>query len=216
MPKNRASTNGNDPQLAASIAENNIEVASAGGVQAPPYDAKWITIKDVAAMAGVTGQTVRNAYKEHPAFNTPGVTEADPVTPRWFVTKMVDQFGNVTDYDVAYIDHAAALEWIDARAAKPAPAQHGGAKRYIIRLTKEQVASLPAEEGTMPSMMLPDGTMVQLELPPVGNRKPKSTDATTTDATAGLDAERALTDEGDALAVQQSADLFDVELDVSA
>jgi hypothetical protein len=210
MPKNRVSGNGAN-ESDVSIQESSADVSVAdGGVKVPPYPARWITIKDVATLAGVTGQTVRNAYKDHPAFNTPGVTEADPTSPRWFVTKMVDQFGNVTDYDVIYIEHAAALEWIDARAQKPAPAQHGGAKRYIIRLTQEQVNALPAEEGTLPSIALPDGTLVQLELPPVGNRKPKGKNdpTTTTDATSDLQIGVAAD-----MPVQQSSDIFDVELD---
>lgn len=177
-----------------------------------PYDARWITIRDAANLAAVTSQTVRNAYKVHPAFNTPGATDADPAAAHWFQTKMVDQFGNTTDYDVVYIDHAAVLRWIDARAAQPVTGNHSGAKRYIVRLTDAQVALLQSNgDGELPSLVLPDMTSVKLEKPPTGTRKPKDaavpTAATTTDITDNAQDGVA----ADVSNVQQ-ADLFDVEL----
>lgn len=178
----------------------------------PPYDTKWITVRQAAEQAGVSGQTVRNAYKEHSAFNTPGVTEADPTSPRWFETKMIDQFGNPTDFNVIYLDHAAVEEWIAARAAKPAHGgMHSGAKRYIVRLTDAQVAALPVNAENKPVLMLADGSAIDLEKPPVGTRKPKNASASTAETSDG-DPVGSDVPPSDFNGHVQTADLFDVEL----
>lgn len=203
MPRSKQTkpeTNGGSPAT---------EESNSGGINPEPYTASWITIRDAAALANVTSQTVRNAYKAHATFNPPADDpHAVPGGHAWFGTKMVDRFGNATDFDVVYIDRDAVVRWIDARAAKPITGTHGGAKRYIIRLTPEQVASLPLNaDGDQCVQLAVDGSLVKLEKPPVGNRKPKG-NATTTDATDNPE---------DGVAADmpnaQQSDLFDVQLE---
>lgn len=173
----------------------NADVAANGAapVAAPaPYDAAWINVAAAAKLADVTTQTVRNAYREHAAFTPNG-------KPAYFTTKMVDAFGNVTDYDVVYLDRSAVEAWIDARAAKAASGgniggRHGGAKRRIVRLTDDQYNALPKNDAGNPFITLADGTAVVVELPPAGSKKADASadagdsngvEVTTADADAG-------------------------------
>lgn len=162
--------------------------ADDSGVKPAPYDATWINVNAAAKRADVTTQTVRNAYREHSAFNPES-------GPAWFTTKMVDAFGNATDYDVVYLDSAAVDAWINARAEKGAGTgtPHGGAKRRIVRVTDAQVAAQPTDEHGNPCVALVDGTLIALELPPMGKRKSATpeaaevpADATPADADATL------------------------------
>ena len=155
------------PEPAMDVADDVVSTDTSeqdNGVRQPPYQTQWITIKDAAAFAGVTGQSVRNAYENHAAFNP----ENDPSA--WFRTKMVDQFGNTTEYDVVYVDKAAVQRWIEARADKPTYHRSpDAAKRYIIRLTDDQV--------TMLQTFLADQVGfqdVKIEKPPQAARKPKA------------------------------------------
>lgn len=172
------------------------------GVKEPPYAATWITIKAAATKAGVTGQTVRNAYENHEAFNTPGTAGTEEsVMEHWFQTKMIDQFGNVTDYDVVYVDAAAVDRWIAARASKPSTLHDPNApKRYIIRLNPDQYTQLVAFLGTQDGF---EG--VAIEKPPQSARKPKGDqpDASTTNGHA---------DEPTPESAATQNDLFDVNL----
>lgn len=221
--KNKNAGNGVADETPATLVASDAPPADAAtpaddGFRDPPYDAAWVTIRDAATIAGVTAQTVRNAYVDHAAFNTPG-TPADGDTPatepiaHWFRTKMKDNFGNVTDYDVVYLDKAAVDRWVIARADKPAGAAHGGAKRRIVRLTEEQIAAQPvmtlADGSQVPAVMLADGvTLVALEVPPMGNRKSKSDEAAPADASATAEVPA---DAGDS-AADAGASLFDVAL----
>lgn len=210
----RKNQNGSDP---VGINTEDQPTSEDSKVGVPPYDgARWITIRQAAEMANVTGQTVRNAYKDHAAFNVAGVTEADPTSPRWFETKMVDSFDNVTDFNVIYLDQAAVQDWIAARAAKPAHGgMHSGAKRYIVRLTDAQVAALPVilfDDGQeLPAVRLADETLIRLEKPPVGTRKPKNASASTAETSDG-DPVGSDVPPTDFNGHAQTADLFDVEL----
>lgn len=149
------------------------------GVKPPPYDAVWINVAMAAKLAEVTTQTVRNAYREHSAF-----TPNDK--PAYFTTKMVDAFGNATDYDVVYLDKAAVEAWITARAEKASSGgniggKHGGAKRRVIRVTDEQLAAQPkmtVDGVDVPAVALADGTLIAIETPTNKAKAPAETPAT--------------------------------------
>lgn len=203
MPKNKT------PDAATPVADNAANGGSADvpavdatpaddGVRPAPYDAAWINVAAAAKRAEVTTQTVRNAYREHAAF-TPEV-DGNP-RPAYFTTKMVDAFGNVTDYDVVYLDSAAVDAWIVARAEKAASGgniggKHGGAKRRIIRLTQDQIDALPKNDAGNPFITLADGTAVVVETPAMGKKAADADDAapangvevTTADADGAVDA----------------------------
>lgn len=165
MPKRNAT-----PDVAANggsaPAVNPETPADESGVKPAPYDATWINVAMAAKRADVTTQTVRNAYREHAAFTPDG-------KPAYFTTKMVDAFGNVTDYDVVYLDVAAVDAWIAARAEKAASGgnvggKHDGAKRRIIRITDEALAAQPTMDVDgvqVPAVTLADGTLVAIETP---------------------------------------------------
>lgn len=184
------------------VAENE------SGVNPPPYDAQWITIKQAAALAGVTGQSIRNAYENHEAFNTSGTAGTDePATEHWFRTKMCDQFGNPTDHDVVYVDRAAVERWIAMRADKPSTLHDANApKRHIMRLTPDQVAAYNAGDYAA-AFDLADGTRVELEVPPQSARKSKKADQPDASTSTNGHADDALPESGAA-----QTDLFDVDL----
>ena len=206
MPPKNKPTN---PDVAAEdtpIGSDAPPADSGNGVKPAPYDATWINVAGASKLAGVTSQTVRNAYRDHPAFNPSG----EGAKPAWFTTKMVDAFGNVTDYDVVYLDKSAVDAWIVARAEKPTTGNvYGGAKRRIVRLTEEQIAAQPkmtlADGTEVPAITLVDGTMVALEVPPMGNKRKSDSNGTETAATTD---EAPATDGAD-----PGATLFDVALE---
>ena len=165
MPKNKA------PEAATDVAANGgsadgpaVDATPADdGVRPAPYDAAWINVAAAAKRANVTTQTVRNAYREHSAFTPDG-------KPAYFTTKMVDAFGNVTDYDVVYLDSAAVDAWITARAEKAATGgnvggRHVGTKRRIIRITDETLAAQPKNDDGNPVITMADGTVAVIETP---------------------------------------------------
>lgn len=201
MPKNKTP----DAVATNGAADTTAPATPAGeGVNPAPYDAMWVNVAAAAKRANVTTQTVRNAYREHPAF-TPNV-DGSP-RPAYFTTKMVDAFGNVTDYDVVYLDSAAVDAWIDARAEKAAAGgniggKHGGAKRRIIRLTDDQYNALPKNADDHPFITLADGTAVWVENPPANKSKSNGTAPAAEVTTA---------DEG--AAADPGATLFDVALE---
>lgn len=183
--------------------------ADDSGVKTPPYVARWLTIRDAATRAGVTTQTVRNAYKDHPAFNTRPGDDGNPIAaPRWFATKMIDQFGNATEYDAVYLDIAAVDDWVLARADKPPTGGRNpnGPKRHVIRLTADQVAAYNRGDYAA-AFDLPDGGRVALEVP-TGNITRKKDDAATP-ADGGNDAAEVSADDA-------GASLFDVALTEAA
>lgn len=212
MPRKNATPNLEPPDYVVGE-DTTIEAEETdSGVNQPPYDAKWISIKAAAQLAGVTGQSVRNAYENHEAFNPTvnGNDESVEMHPAWFRTKMIDSFGNPTDYDVVYVDADAVRHWIEARSSKPST--HGGAhgngpKRHIVRLTDEQVAAQPtmtlADGSIVPAVELVDGSLVALEKPPQARRK----SASTSDQPEASDQADEPLPEGVA-----QTDLFDVDL----
>lgn len=194
-PKNTATEVAADTAMRTDVNGNETGAAESNdGITPPPYDAKWIDVPGAAKLAGVTSQTVRNAYRDHDAFNP--VVDGT-VKPAWFTTKMIDQFGNVTGYDAVYLDHAAVQRWLEMRANQPATGMHSGAKRFIFRLTEDQVSAYNSGNYAA-AFDLPDGGRVAIEKPPVGNRKAKS-DAEHSNGT---------TPEG----APDQANLFDVDL----
>ena len=178
------------------------------GVRPAPYDATWINVAMAAKRADVTTQTVRNAYREHAAFKPAG-REA------FFTTKMVDGFGNPTDYDVVYLDASAVDTWIAARAEKASAGgniggKHSGAKRRIIRITDEQADALPkmdVDGKQVPAVTLADGTLVPLETPTgnVTRKKGKADEAPANGVEVTADEAASAADAG--------ATLFDVALE---
>lgn len=172
-----------DPNASAQAAIDAINPAATDAADAPadnpaitpismsdfmtrPDRADWLSIREAArringdAYDAKHDQTVRNAAKKNAIFSTPDAR----------VSVEVD------GYDIPPLTylHVAAIDAYAAQLADPSKASgrtHGGAKRWIVRLTPDQVDAFNA--GTLAL----DKSFVTLEAVQSGERKPKASNA---------------------------------------
>lgn len=185
-----------DPNASAQAAIDAINPAATDAADAPAADnptitpismsdfmtrddrADWLSIREAAKRIhggeydAKHDQTVRNAAKKNPIFSTPDAR----------VSVEVD------GYDIPPLTYlnVAAIDAYHEQLADPSKASgrtHGGAKRWIVRLTPDQVAAYNAGTLALTHDVAP------LEAVQSGERKPKaSTAAPAVDGAVSSDA----------------------------
>ena len=177
------------------MAKTKVQTAETNGTtpqSGPPYDATWLTIKNAAIRAGVSGQAVRKATEKF-------TTIFDGKT---FLAAPRDMFGNEIGRAIEYIDAAAIDAWLTAKAENPSkrggrkPAD--GARNYTVRLTDAQLSALEIVlDGVSGESVLTGLAFKRNE------RKPRTVAVAVADATGtdGVDAD-----------TMAANDLFDVDI----
>lgn len=130
-PKTKAQMISNGEMVGEAVITNGTAPQSG-----PPYDADWLTIKNAALRANVSGQAIRKATEKYIAI----------FDGKTFMAAPCDMFGNTVGRAIEYVDAAAIDAWLAAKAENPSrrggrkPAD--GARAYTVRLTDDQATNI--------------------------------------------------------------------------